>query len=135
MILYIHILWSGSEVTEECRHDNIMRWLIHSQQGGFFSIYFYLKSSHFWRIRHYINWHDCIIFMDISGAPSAVFGNWFNMWDDTFYDARSSGAGIERTLYSRVCYGIMRARSEINVHFHTNESTWYMNFGIRSTFR
>jgi len=24
---------------------------------------------------------------------------------------------------SRVCYGIMRARSEVNVHFHTNEST------------
>ena len=25
--------------------------------------------------------------------------------------------------YSRVCYGIMRASLEVNVHFHTNEST------------
>ena len=24
---------------------------------------------------------------------------------------------------SRVCYGIMRASLEVNVHFHTNEST------------
>ena len=37
--------------------------------------------------------------------------------------------------FSRVCYGIMRASLEVNVHFHTNESTWYMNFEIRSAFR
>ena len=30
--------------------------------------------------------------------------------------------------------GLWELGLEVNVHFHTNESTWYINFGIRSAF-
>ena len=31
--------------------------------------------------------------------------------------------GNANIVFSRVCYGIMRVGLEVNVHFHTNEST------------
>ena len=36
--------------------------------------------------------------------------------------------------YSRVSYGIMRVGLQVKVHFHTNESTSYINFGMMSIF-
>ena len=42
----------------------------------------------------------------------------------TCFELKSlSKSVISDNLLSRACYGIMRARSEVNVHFHTNEST------------